>query len=130
MGDEKHRWWRIALSSLGYTTAGLNCCEHETVDDERQLDSKVERRLTLLFSPADQERARLILLNECGTNIPGWNSAGLDRMQFAVLKLSDGNLDRLQGAVDLAKLDFRDLLMAAGFGDPNSYRSWHPRKKW
>ena len=42
---------------------------------------------------------------------------GLERIRFAVLKLSDGDVEKLDAAVNLAKTDWRDLLVAAGFGD-------------
>jgi hypothetical protein len=45
------------------------------------------------------------------------SEVALERFQFAALKLSDGNLDKLNRAVDLANRDWRDLLMAAGFGE-------------
>jgi hypothetical protein len=71
-----------------------------------------------------------ILLEQCGTNIPSWEVAGLERLRFAVLKRSDGDLAELQRAVDLAKLDYRDALMGAGLGDPYAYTRWLPSRKW
>jgi hypothetical protein len=51
----------------------------------------------------------------------------LERIRFAALKLSAGNLEALRSAVGLANRDWRDLLMAAGFGrDVDAHRSWHP----
>jgi hypothetical protein len=98
--------------------------------DSLLITPKTEKRLALLFAPAEQERARAILVQECGTNIPGWNAAGLERLRFAVLRLSDGRLDRLQTAVNKAKRDFRDVSMAADFGEPDSYTRWTPKRKW
>jgi hypothetical protein len=98
--------------------------------DSVQLTPKTERRIELLFKPMEREAARKILLEQCGANIPGWESAGLERLHFAVLKRSDGNLATLQNAVDLAKSDFRDALMWAGFGEPDTHRRWRPRQKW
>src|ERR1700684_2431897 len=101
--------------------------------DSLLITPKTEKRLALVFAPAGQERARglllqerarAILVQECGTNIPGWNAAGLERLRFAVLRLSDGRLDRLQTAVNKAKRDFRDVSMAADFGEPDSYTRW------
>jgi hypothetical protein len=40
-----------------------------------------------------------------------------DRIRFAVLKLSEGNLEKLRDIVDQAKIDWRDVLMSAGFGN-------------
>lgn len=98
--------------------------------DAPGLTPKTEKRLSLLFAPAYQERARTILVEECGTSIPGWNAAGLERLRFAVLKLSGGKLDRLEAAIHDAKRDFRDVLMAADFGEPDSYTRWTPKRNW
>jgi hypothetical protein len=98
--------------------------------DPQRLTPETEKRIALLFSPDEQELVRSILLEECGTNIPGWQSADLERLRFAVLKLSKGKLDALQARVDAAKRDFRDVLVAAGFGEPDSYRRWRPGRKW
>lgn len=51
----------------------------------------------------------------------------LERVRFAALKLSTGSLAGLRRAVELAKLDARDLLMAAGFGhDVRAHEAWFP----
>ena len=70
---------------------------------------------------------------ECGYSIPGFKRApeqDVERVRFAALKLSDGDLSKLRGAVELAQLDFRDLLMSADFGDLTAYKDWLPEKKW
>jgi hypothetical protein len=54
----------------------------------------------------------------------------VERIRVAALKLSGGNLDSLRAAIDLAKLDFRDLLMASGFGySVNAHHDWLPAEK-
>lgn len=93
-----------------------------------ELTAETERRIELLFPPSDREAVRTILLDECGTNISGWESAGLERLRFAVLKISAGDVAKLQKAVDLAKRDFRDALMSAGFGEPDIHRRWRPHR--
>jgi hypothetical protein len=93
-----------------------------------QLTPKTERRVELLFPPGDREAVRAMLLEECGTNIPGWESAGLERLHFAVLKISDGDLAKLHRAINLAKSDFRDVLVWAGFGEPDAHRRWRPHQ--
>jgi hypothetical protein len=98
--------------------------------DPQRLTPETEKRIVLLFRPDEQELARTIPVEECGTEIPGWQSAGLERLRFAVLKLSKGKLDALQARVDGAKRDFRDVLVAAGFGEPDKYRRWRPRRQW
>jgi hypothetical protein len=57
------------------------------------------------------------------------SEAASERLQFAALKLSEGNLDKLDRAVALAKIDWRDLLMAAGFGeDIKAHLAWLPQR--
>ena len=41
----------------------------------------------------------------------------MERIRFGCVKLSDGRIHRLINAIDLAKADWRDLLMAADFGE-------------
>jgi hypothetical protein len=94
-----------------------------------QLTPKTERRVELLFPPGDREVVRVMLRAECGANIPGWESAGLERLHFAVLKISGGDLGKLDKAIDLAKRDFRDALVQAGFGEPDAHSRWRPAKK-
>jgi hypothetical protein len=92
------------------------------------LSPETEKRIELLFPVEEQERVRVILVDECGHNIPGWKMANVERVRFAALKLSEGKIHKLCGAVDLAKIDFRDVLMAAGFGEIDSYKLWMPKQ--
>jgi len=72
-----------------------------------------------------------LLNQECSRNLPFLEKATpveLERFHFAVIKLSAGNLKDLREAVDLAKLDWRDLLVAAGFANSvESHLKWRPR---
>ncbi len=92
------------------------------------LSHETKRRLELLFNGPDAGVAADLLMNECGSNLPFCENAGpleLERLRFAALKLSDGHLDRLLEAIELAKQDWRDLLMAAGFGkDVKAHERW------
>lgn len=69
-------------------------------------------------------------IDECGRNLPfcqDYHPEDLDRFRIAALRLSEGSLDRLREAIELAKIDWRDLLMAAGFGhDTSAHLSWMP----
>jgi hypothetical protein len=48
-------------------------------------------------------------------------------VRFAALKLSAGGMDRLRKAIELAKTDWRDLLVAAEFAnDVNAHKRWSP----
>ena len=88
------------------------------------------KRLEMLFSPADRELVSALLIEDCGAGLPFLEKAdpiGLERVRFAVLKLSGGNFDAFQRALDLAKVDWRDVLVAAGFGsDLQAHKAWWP----
>jgi hypothetical protein len=57
----------------------------------------------------------------------GPDPSGFDRIRFAVLKLSAGDLVRLGQEIDGAHVDWRDTLMAAGFGqDIHAHLRWNP----
>lgn len=70
--------------------------------------------------PYDQcEEVGQLLVAECGNNLPGFhksNEEELERVRFAVLRLSKGHLDELPLVIIGAQTDWRDTLMAAGFG--------------
>ncbi len=97
------------------------------------LSKETEKRIDLLFAPGDHEEVRTILLNECGNNLPLLQNADeniLDRFRSAALKLSDGDLVRLDEAIKLARFDWRDLLVAAGFADnPRVHTRWLPEQR-
>jgi hypothetical protein len=99
-----------------------------------RLNSETEWRVTYIFPPDSREQARALLQEECGNNLPfcqNFDESATDRIRFAVLKLSDGDLNKLQKAIELAKTDWRDLLIAAGFAnDIELHRSWLPDRKW
>ncbi len=85
-----------------------------------------EQRVTILFGPNDIELVSSLLTDECGPNLTEYPEL-LERIRFAVLKLSRGDLNALQRAIDLAKLDWRDVLVCAGFGDDiKAHESWWP----
>jgi hypothetical protein len=94
------------------------------------LSSETQRRLDILFRQEDRAEAERLLAEQCGNNLPfleNLDEQGLERFQFAALKLSGGDLSRLLNAIDLAKTDWRDLLMAAGFGeDTQAHVYWMP----
>ncbi len=51
----------------------------------------------------------------------------MERIRFAVLKLSEGNMDKLIQAIELAQAGWRDVLMASGFGeDVEAHNRWSP----
>jgi hypothetical protein len=77
------------------------------------------RLIERLFPRDDHDAVSALLGNDCGTNLPfceTQDAAGLERIRFAVLMLSDGNVATLRSVIEQAKIDWRDVLVSAGFG--------------
>ena len=81
------------------------------------LSPDTQRRLAEVFPETESRRAAAeMLAHECGNNLPfleKLDAHALERWRFAALKLSGGDLAKLRQAVELAKHDWRDLLMTA-----------------
>jgi hypothetical protein len=96
------------------------------------LTEETMQRLEFLFAAESRDEVASLLDRECSNNLPFLESAtpaDLQRFHFAALKLSRGNLDRLRDAVELAKQDWRDLLVSAGFANSSdAHLHWQPRK--
>ncbi len=94
------------------------------------LSSETRRRVDALFEGPAREAAAELLVTQCAANLPLWVNAderGLERIRFAVLKLSNGDLTELLRAVRMAQVDWRDVLVAAGFGHSvRVHESWFP----
>ena len=94
------------------------------------LSPETLKRLEVLFSSEQQAAARVLLENQCADNLPFCERSdrfALERIRFAVLKLSAGSLSRLEAEIAQAKRDWRDTLMAAGFGhDIGAHQRWFP----
>jgi len=92
------------------------------------LSRATRERVALLFD--DEALASVVLENECAEKLPMQEHAtpeSLERIRFAVLKLSGGTREGLADAIRLAKTDWRDLLVAAGFADDvNAHLAWTP----
>lgn len=90
-------------------------------------------RLERVFAPGDRAAAADVLVRECGANLPFLERLDmyqLERVRFAALKLSGGRLDKLRRAAGQARQDWRDLLMAAGFGeDEREHERWLPPER-
>jgi hypothetical protein len=83
------------------------------------LTQRTLRLIERLFPPDQHGAVRELLEQDCGTNLPfceTQDAVGLERVRFAVLMLSGGNLERLRSMADHAKVDWRDVLVWAGFG--------------
>jgi hypothetical protein len=94
------------------------------------LSVETQRRLDALFAGPARQTAAELLITSCGTNLPfceALDSRGLERIRFATLKLSHGDLAELRRAVEIAQIDWRDVLVAAGFGhDTRAHEFWFP----
>ena len=91
-----------------------------------KLSSETRKRIGSLFPPSKREKVARLLREQCGNNLPFLEDVdefGLERFRFAALKLSGGDLNVLRNAIELAKTDWRDLLVAAGFAnDINAHK--------
>ena len=96
------------------------------------LTPAVVEKIEALFPAENREVAGRMIADQCGGNLPlythmGLDPSGFDRIRFAVLKLSREDLERLQREIEGANIDWRDTLMAAGFGeDIHAHLQWHP----
>ncbi len=94
------------------------------------VSEETNKRVRALFPAEQQEIVIDILLRECGDNLPLVDpSYGqlAERIRFSVIKLSRGELAELNKWVDLAKIDWRDVLVAAGFGGGiEGHLEWWP----
>jgi hypothetical protein len=95
------------------------------------LTSGTKQRIAAMFVEGEQAEAEQLLVEECGANLPfvSNSASDLERIRFAALKVSDGDLDRLYEAIELAQTDWRDLLVTADFGeDPEAHAQWFPNE--
>ena len=93
------------------------------------LSKATQVRLNALFAASDLATASALLLEQCSENLHfgGSTPEELERVRFAVLKLSQGDLGRMRDALGLAETDWRDVLVAAGFADDiSAHRRWWP----
>jgi hypothetical protein len=95
-------------------------------------DATVDR-IHRMFSGPDREIVSTLLTERCGDTLALSTPAdptSLERIRIAALKLSGGSVDLLQRAIDLANIDWRDVLVTAGFAsDLAAHTSWWPDKQ-
>jgi hypothetical protein len=95
-----------------------------------ELSERTTALVGRLFQMPDRREVTTLLENECSDNLPlvrQWNPtpASMERLRFATLKLSEGSIEKLRKALELARTDWRDLLMAAGFGHQlEAHKQW------
>ena len=84
--------------------------------DPVELTETVRHKVCQLFSGGQQAIAIRLLEKECGHSLPIDDRASpkdLDRVRLAVLKLSGGKLSELRRQIEVARMDWRDVLGAA-----------------
>lgn len=84
-----------------------------------------------LFLPEYQQEVGQLLEYECGNNLPFCENSDkedLERIRFAVLKMSKGDIDKLRRVIKLAQEDWRDVLMGAGFENSvTAHQDWEKK---
>ena len=91
-----------------------------------QITSRVDAVIGRLFPAEDQATVHQILLEECSDKLPlVKNSNEIERIQLGILKLSLGDVSKFLEAAHMARRDWRDVLVAAGFGnDLEAHSNW------
>jgi len=93
-----------------------------------KLSPRTMQLVEYFFSPKQVAEAVQWLEEECGNNIPSCDKHDeyqMERIRFAAIKLSKGNMQKLLEAIDEARMDWRDLFMAADFGyDVHAHEKW------
>lgn len=78
----------------------------------------------------DSKKVESLLLEFCTNKVPGcvdWSQDNLERIWISALKLSNGNVNKLLDAIQLANTHYKDLFMSAGFAsDSQAHSLWHP----
>lgn len=96
------------------------------------LSPETRRRLDALFPEPAREQAARLLITHGGDNLPfaeGSDGHRRERIRFAALKVSNGEMAELESVVEMAQIDSRDVLMAAGSGhDVLAHQSWFPER--
>ena len=75
-----------------------------------ELSKATLERLSAMFGEDDQGEATRLLAERCGNNLPFCKDStprSLERIRFAVLKLSEGDIEALVRAVEAAETDWR-----------------------
>lgn len=97
------------------------------------ITQNTRNRVRALFSPEEWADVEEMLDTRCGNSLPFLENLSperLERFQFAALKLSEGDLAKLEEAVAVAQRDWRDLLVAAGFGNSLTiHKRWFPSSR-
>jgi hypothetical protein len=90
----------------------------------------LEKLNLLFFGEQQRVSAADLLLHHCGLGLLHTRDAtpqDLERLRIAALRLSGGRMFDLHVAIHRAEVDWREVLVAAGFaGDPQGHLTWLP----
>ncbi|RYE54393.1 MAG: hypothetical protein EOP20_11935 [Hyphomicrobiales bacterium] len=91
--------------------------------------SRVQSAARVIFGPAEAIAVIAELDERFSADNPVYDGALephlAERIAAAALKMSEGSLEKFGAAIKLAVKDWRDLLMAAGFGhDVSAHEAW------
>jgi len=93
-----------------------------------RLSQRTRQLVDVIFDEQYVAEISQWLEDECGSNLPfckDYDENQMERIRFAVIKLSNGDIDKLLRAIDVARTDWRDLFMAADFGyDVKAHEKW------
>lgn len=96
------------------------------------MTSLVEQRIDAIFDVTLRDSAIELLRENCGMGLPLMHTAvpgDYDRIRLAVIKLSGGTIEGLERSIGEARIDWRDVLLGAGFGyDLEAHLHWNPSK--
>lgn len=96
------------------------------------LSERTQKLIAKLFSRSDGVVISDLLYRAVSSNIPYFdnaNSEEMERIRFAILKMTKQSPLNLAVGIYLAQTDWRDLLMSAGFGDDTSeYMTWYVKQ--
>ena len=96
------------------------------------LSDRTLKLVRRIYKEEFQNRVVDILEKDCADNLPfleNESSEDLERFRFAVLKIGKTNISKLEDAIELAKQDWRDLLVAAKFANSiQAHRLWAKNK--
>jgi len=92
------------------------------------LSELTRSQVRAVFDSDDGAAATAMLEARCGAGLPlvkpEWTRL-IDRIRAATIKLSGGDIERLRLAIDSANVDWRDVLVAAGFAnDLEAHVTW------
>ena len=98
---------------------------------EVAVTSLVEERINAIFDETLRDAAVQLIRTQCGMGLPLMHTAvpgDYDRIRLSVIKLSGGTIEGLEHGIREAQIDWRDVLLGAGFGyDIEAHLHWNPK---